>query len=203
MDSSKNRYGSKPLLGLVYKSGFDSDMYIQNALIHFYSGCDHMGYAYKVLHKMPEKDVVSWTSVSNGLVDNKRPMDGLRLFKRMEMEGFGQNDVTVILVLRACAETGALSVGIKLDQFVNGRGVKLKKKVVTAFIDMYLKCGCLDSAMRVFDARVNKDVYVWITMIAGLASHGRCKEAVELFEHMESIGLKPDEKTKTNKKLQR
>ncbi|KAJ0702767.1 putative tetratricopeptide-like helical domain superfamily [Helianthus annuus] len=179
MDSSKTRYGSKQLLGLVYKSGFDSDMYIQNALIHFYSGCDHMGYAYKVFHKMSEKDVVSWTSVINGLVDNKRPMDGLRLFKRMEMEGFGQNDVTVILVLRACAETGALSVGIKLDQFVN------------------------DSAMRVFDAAVNKDVYVWTTMIAGLASHGRCKEAVELFEQMESIALKPDEKTKTNKKLQR
>ncbi|KAJ0495959.1 putative tetratricopeptide-like helical domain superfamily [Helianthus annuus] len=68
-------------------------MYIQNALIHFYSGCDQMGYAYKVFDKMPEKDVVSWTSVINGLVDNKRPMDGLRLFKRMEMEGFGPNDV--------------------------------------------------------------------------------------------------------------
>ncbi|KAJ0512788.1 putative tetratricopeptide-like helical domain superfamily [Helianthus annuus] len=186
MDYSKNRYGSKQLLGLVHKSGFDSDMYIQNALIHFYSGCDHMGYAYKVFHKMPEKDVVSWTSVINGLVDNKRPMDGLRLFKRMEMEGFGPNDVTMISVLRACAETGALSVGIKLDQFVNGRGVKLKKKCHEGFYEA-----------------VNKDVYVWTTMIAGLASHGRCKEAVELFEQMESIGLKPDEKTKTNKKLQR
>ncbi|KAJ0795919.1 putative tetratricopeptide-like helical domain superfamily [Helianthus annuus] len=78
-------------------------MYIQNALIHFYSGCDQMGYAYKVFDKMPEKDVVSWTCVIN-----KRPMDGLRLFKRMEMEGSGPNDVTV---LRACAETRALSVG--------------------------------------------------------------------------------------------
>ncbi|KAM0071973.1 putative tetratricopeptide-like helical domain superfamily, DYW domain-containing protein [Helianthus debilis subsp. tardiflorus] len=192
----QKRFG-KQLHGLVYKSGFHSDMYIQHALIHFYSGCDQMGYAHKVFDKMPERDVVSWTSVINGLVDNKRPMDGLRLFKRMEMEGFEPNDVTVISVLRACAETGALSVGIKLDEFVTGRGVKLKKKVVTAFIDMYSKCGCLDSAMRVFDEAVNKDVYVWTTMIAGLASHGRCKEAVELFEQMESIGLKPDEKTMT------
>ncbi|XP_071699566.1 pentatricopeptide repeat-containing protein At5g43790-like [Rutidosis leptorrhynchoides] len=34
-------------------------------------------------------------------------------------------------------------------------------------------------------------------MISGLASHGRCKEAIELFERMERCDLKPDEKTMT------
>ncbi|XP_071699560.1 pentatricopeptide repeat-containing protein At5g66520-like [Rutidosis leptorrhynchoides] len=43
----------------------------------------------------------------------------------------------------------------------------------------------------------NKDVYVWTAMISGLASHGRCKEAIELFERMERCDLKPDEKTMT------
>lgn len=193
----KHKRFGKQVHGLVYKSGFGSDMYIQNALIHFYSGCELIGCACKVFDKMPERDVVSWTSVINGLVDNKRPLEGLEMFRDMETEGFEPNDVTVISVLRACAETGALSVGVKLDEFVNGKGVELRKNVVTAFIDMYSKCGCIDSAMRVFDQAVNRDVYVWTTMISGLASHGRCKDAIELFEEMESVGLKPDEKTVT------
>ncbi|KAL8192256.1 hypothetical protein R6Q57_027923 [Mikania cordata] len=192
----QKRFG-KQVHGLICKSGFALDMYIQNALIHFYSGCDQMGYASKVFDKMSERDVVSWTSVINGFVDNKRPLDGLRLFNMMEMQGFEPNDVTMISVLRACAETGALSVGMKLNEFANVKGVKLKKNVVTAFIDMYSKCGCLDSATRIFNESVNRDVYVWTTMIAGLASHGRCKEAIELFEQMESVDLKPDEKTMT------
>ncbi|KAI3798116.1 hypothetical protein L1987_33385 [Smallanthus sonchifolius] len=68
----------------------------------------------------------------------------------MEMDGFEPNDVTVISVLRACAETGALSVGMKLSEFVNVKGIKLKKNLVTAFIDILFgkgmrKTGHLDS----------------------------------------------------------
>ncbi|KVI10695.1 Pentatricopeptide repeat-containing protein [Cynara cardunculus var. scolymus] len=100
-------------------------------------------------------------------------------------------------ILRACADTGALSVGIKLNEYVNGKGTGLKKNVVTALIDMYSKCGCIDSAMRIFNEAVNKDVYVWTAMIAGLASHGLCREAIALFDRMEIVDLKPDEKTMT------
>ncbi|KAF5809586.1 hypothetical protein HanRHA438_Chr04g0169081 [Helianthus annuus] len=97
MDS---RYGSKQLLRLVYyKSGFDSDMYIQIALIHFY---DQMGYAaYKVFDKMPEKDVVSM------IIRGRWTVYGCLRGWRWRVLG-RMNDVTV---LRACAETGALSVG--------------------------------------------------------------------------------------------
>ncbi|KAI3743240.1 hypothetical protein L1987_60946 [Smallanthus sonchifolius] len=71
-----------------------------------------MGSASKVFDKMLERDLVSWTCVINGFVDNTRPLEGLRLFKKMEME---PNDVTMISVLRACAETIALSAGMNYD----------------------------------------------------------------------------------------
>lgn len=157
-----------------------------------------MGFASKVFDKMLERDVVSWTSVINGYVDNKMTLEGLRLFDKMVMEGFEPNDVTVLSVLRACADTGALSVGMKLNDFVNSKGTQLKKNVVTALIDMYSKCGCIDSAMRVFNEAKDKDVYVWTAMISGLASHGLCKEAIELFENMKNLGIKPYEKTMTS-----
>ncbi|GKA46333.1 pentatricopeptide repeat-containing protein, partial [Tanacetum coccineum] len=146
---------------------------------------------------MSIRDAVSWTAVIDGFIDNGRALEGLRYFRDMEMEGFVANDVTIVSVLRACAETGAFSIGVKLDKLVKLRGNKIKKNVVTTLIDMYSKCGCIDSARRVFSETVDKDVYVWTAMISGLASHGRCKEATELFERMESDGLRPDEKTMT------
>nr|XP_043610144.1 pentatricopeptide repeat-containing protein At4g21065-like [Erigeron canadensis]XP_043610145.1 pentatricopeptide repeat-containing protein At4g21065-like [Erigeron canadensis] len=187
----------KQVHGLVLKSGLGLDLYVQNGLISFYSGCELIGFARKVFDEMPERDVVSWTAVINGLVENKKAVEGLRVFERMERDGVEPNSVTVVAVLRACAETGALSVGRKLDRLVSGRGGKLKKNVVTGLIDMYSKCGCIYSAVRVFDGAGDRDVYVWTAMISGLASHGQCKEAVELFKKMESVGLKPDEKTMT------
>ncbi|KAI3753316.1 hypothetical protein L2E82_25366 [Cichorium intybus] len=126
----QKRFG-KQLHGLIYKSGFAQDLYIQNALIHFYSGCDQMGFASKVFDKMLERDVVSWTSVINGYVDNKMTLEGLRLFDKMVMEGFEPNDVTILSVLRACADSGALSVGMKLNDFVN-----LKVPHFARFLDL-------------------------------------------------------------------
>ncbi|XP_071736925.1 pentatricopeptide repeat-containing protein At4g21065-like [Rutidosis leptorrhynchoides] len=190
------RFG-RQLHGLVLKSGLGPDTYIQNALISYYSNCDQMGCARKVFDKMSDRDVVSWTSVINGFVENKRHVEALRLFEKMETEGIEVNNVTVVWVLRACAETGALSVGMKLNEIVKNRGSKMEMNVVTGLIDMYSKCGCIDSAIRIFNEASDKDVYVWTAMISGLASHGRCKEAIELFERMERCDLKPDEKTMT------
>ncbi|KAL4555608.1 hypothetical protein LXL04_038232 [Taraxacum kok-saghyz] len=192
----QKRFG-KQLHGLIYKSGFAPDMYIQNALIHFYSGCNQMGFASKVFDKMHHRDVVSWTSVINGYVDNKMTIEGLRLFDKMVIEGFEPNDVTVLSVLRACADTGALNVGMKLNEFLNRKGGVLKKNIVTALIDMYSKCGSIDNATRIFNEAQNKDVYIWTAMISGLASHGLCQEALDLFEKMHNLEIKPDEKTMT------
>ncbi|GJY37770.1 pentatricopeptide repeat-containing protein [Tanacetum coccineum] len=122
--------------GLVLKSGFGKDLFIRNGLVSFYMGCREVSDEVK----------------------------GLRYFRDMEIEGFVANDVTILLVLRACAETGALSI---------------------------------DSARQVFSEAVDTDVYVWTAMISGLASHGRCKEVIELFDRTESDGMRPDEKTMT------
>ncbi|GMN66197.1 hypothetical protein TIFTF001_035267 [Ficus carica] len=63
---------------------------------------------------------------------------------------------------------------------------------------MYAKCGCMESARRVFDeGDVGEDVFAWTAMIAGLASHGKCREAIELFDQMQRLGIKPDERTMT------
>ncbi|BBH09379.1 Tetratricopeptide repeat-like superfamily protein [Prunus dulcis] len=112
-------------------------------------------------------------------------------------DGVEVNDATVVSVLRACAETGALGVGRRVHGVVEGRGIGLKANVNSALIDMYAKCGCIRSARQVFDDIVDKDVFAWTAMISGLASHGHCQDAIDLFRKMQGFGIKPDERTMT------
>ncbi|KAL3837676.1 hypothetical protein ACJIZ3_022267 [Penstemon smallii] len=52
--------------------------------------------------------------------------------------------------------------------------------------------------MQLFDEFVgngNKDLCSWNTMIMGLAFHGKCDEALELFNQMLKIGMSPDDVT--------
>ncbi|PHT35270.1 hypothetical protein CQW23_27070 [Capsicum baccatum] len=183
---------------LVVKSGLKVDLYVNNALVHMYFGCVDSGNARKVFDGMSERDVVSWTTMIDGLVDNDRGIEAIRLFEEMMESGVEANEATLVSVLRACADTGALSIGRKVDGLVKEGSIgSVKGNVGTALIDMYAKCGCVDEARRVFDEMTEKDVYAWTAMISGLASHGLCEEAMERFEEMKSVGVKPDERTMT------
>ncbi|KAM1151766.1 hypothetical protein FF1_034471 [Malus domestica] len=187
----------KQLHGVIVKSGLGLDRYIQHSLIHMYSLGGESGLAYKVFERMSDRDVVSWTSMIDGFVDDGRPVEAIRLFEKMVDDGVEVNDATVVSVLRACAETGALGVGRRVHGVAEDRGIGLKPNVSTALIDMFAKCGCIQSARWVFDNVVDKDVFAWTAMISGLASHGHCQDAIELFSKMQDFGVKPDGRTMT------
>ena len=68
----------------------------------------------------------------------------------------------------------------------------------SALIDMYGKSGSMSDADVVFSNRAKDDLVSWTAMIVGNAEHGYSKRALEMFEEMCHVGLKPDQKTKTN-----
>jgi len=188
---------AKQLHGLIKKMGFGYDLYIQNALIHMYSEIGELGIARQVFDRMSHRDVVSWASMIDGFVNHGLTVEAIQLFERMLEGGVDVNEATVISVLRGCADSGALSVGRKVHGIVKEKGIDLKTNVCTALIDMYSKCGCLESARDLFDNVLDRDVFLWTVMISGLACHGMCKEAIELFAEMETCNVKPDERTIT------
>ncbi|KAF8408233.1 hypothetical protein HHK36_007378 [Tetracentron sinense] len=194
---SRRTKEGKQLHALTYKTGLELDRYVQNSLIHMYFSCGDSNCAAQVFEKMSNRDVISWTSVIDGYVENNRPIEALRLFEQMQDDGVSPNDATMVSILRACADTGALSLGRKVHQLAEESKVSSKANVSTTLIDMYAKCGCIDSAQRVFDTIENKDVFAWTTMISGLASHGRFKDAIDLFDQMGEFNVRPDERTIT------
>ncbi|KAJ7978332.1 Pentatricopeptide repeat-containing protein family [Quillaja saponaria] len=193
----KLTHQGKQLHGSIVKLGFGLDRYILNTLIHVYSECGETGLAYSVFERMSDRDVVSWTSMIDGFGGNDRPIEAIKLFEQMVETGIEVNDASVVSVLRACADIGALSMGRRVHRIVEERKIGYKANVKTALVDMYAKSGCIESARRVFDDAVDKDVFIWTAMISGLASHGQCREAIELFVQMEKSDVKPDERTMT------
>lgn len=63
---------------------------------------------------------------------------------------------------------------------------------------MYSKCGDLENALYVFRSIQKRDVFVWSSIIAGLAMHGRGKEALDFFKDMQKAKVKPNHVTFTS-----
>lgn len=119
------------------------------------------------------------------------------LFCRMWAAGVVATDVTVIEVLSGCAQVKSLVLGRQIHRFVSKMPMQLEREinVGTALLDMYAKCGCLDSAKQVFDAMERKDTGVWNALIGGYALNGCFHQALRLFDDLLSSGLSPDAPT--------
>lgn len=167
-----------------------------SSMLHGYVKCEGLESACKFFDDMPWRDAVSWTVMITGHVQGKQPVQALELFRRMRSEGHDPTLVTVVGVLSACADVGALDLGRAIHGYINKtKNVGSDVTVYNALIDMYAKSGNSEMAYDIFKESIYKDVFTWTTMIAGFAVHGSGKQAMEVFFEMLSAGIEPNEVT--------
>ncbi|CAN6279860.1 unnamed protein product [Urochloa humidicola] len=153
--------------------------------------------AFEVFDRMPEQDKVSWTALIDGCVKNGRHNEAIDCFRAMLLDGVEPDYVTLIAAVSACAEVGALGLGMWVHRLVVRQELESNVRVANSLIDMYARCGQAELAAQVFGSMRKRTVVSWNSMIVGLAANGRCTNAIELFEEMRRQGFKPDAVTLT------
>ncbi|GJM92851.1 hypothetical protein PR202_ga09355 [Eleusine coracana subsp. coracana] len=148
---------------------------------------------------MPDKDIVSCSTMLACYFSRGRLADGLALFRTMTFTREVAPDcVMIVTLLTACASAGLLPPFCRaIHGYVVRRGFVFDMHLGTSLIDCYAKSGRLDYAFRVFDQIPKKNVMHYTAMICGLAAHLRNYEAVQLFEEMCQIRVHPNEVTFT------
>uniref|UniRef100_J3NCB5 Pentatricopeptide repeat-containing protein n=2 Tax=Oryza brachyantha TaxID=4533 RepID=J3NCB5_ORYBR len=158
---------------------------VGNALVHFYANHRLLGDAAKVFEEMPERDVVSWTTLVDGYARAGLADEAWRLFCRMVViEGMRPNEVTLVAAVSAVGQMGLLALGVMVHRYVADGDVARSVNLENALMDMFGKCGSVRSAKEVFDSMVVKDVYSWTSMVNAYAKCGDLESAEQLFEDM-------------------
>ncbi|KAH6832222.1 hypothetical protein C2S53_005571 [Perilla frutescens var. hirtella] len=182
-------------------SGIDyKDVAIWTSLLNGYIVNGDIGSAQVVFDEMPQRNVFSWTAMIVGHVRNNKPVEALELFTKMRREDVGEHcnptTFTVVALLSACADIGALNLGSSVHGYIIKRfRFVLDDTVNNGLMDMYGKSGNLDSAVNLFCSMRRKDLFSWNTMISGLALNGRGEDALLVFDSMVESGLIPNEVT--------
>ncbi|XP_042459162.1 pentatricopeptide repeat-containing protein At1g08070, chloroplastic-like [Zingiber officinale] len=181
---------------LIVLYGFDLNCYLGSSLVNMYARCGYVEDARKLFDRIPEKNVVCWTSIISGYVQSGQFKESIELFRNMQIEGVRADDPTLASVLSSCAELGALAQGRYIHKYCDVNNIGKLLSVKNALIDMYSKCGDIQRALQVFQGIVQRDVISWTVMISGLAINGYSQEALDLFSRMElSDGIMPNEIT--------
>ncbi|KAK6158912.1 hypothetical protein DH2020_006226 [Rehmannia glutinosa] len=168
-----------------------------NSLIAGYAKSGNLEEALRLFLDMPSRNVISWTALISGYSQNGKYREALEMYLEMEREGrIKPNEVTVASVLPACANLGALEVGQRIETYARANGYFRNAFVGNAVLELYARCGVIEKAMQLFDEiGGNRNLCSWNTMIMGLAAHGRCDEALELFNQMLRNRITPDDVT--------
>eukprot|EP01018_Ginkgo_biloba_P037442 Gb_29881 [translate_table: standard] len=176
----------------VTRSGLDSNVFVGNSLIDMYAKCGSIGIARQLFNRMSRRDVVSWNAMIAGYSHNGDGHEFLTLFYQMLLVGETPESGTIVSVLLACANLGALQQGKWIHNYIIRSGFESDAFVQTALIDMYAKCGNVEIARNLFDTMPERNVVAYSAMIAGYGMHGYGEDALVLFSQMQQTGMKPN-----------
>ncbi|XP_010502875.1 PREDICTED: pentatricopeptide repeat-containing protein At3g29230 [Camelina sativa] len=168
-----------------------------STMVMGYSKAGDMEMAKIMFDKMPlpAKNVVTWTIIIAGYAEKGLVKEADKLVDQMVASGLRFDAAAAISILAACAESGLLSLGVRVHSIIKRSNLNSNASVLNALLDMYAKCGSLEKAFDVFNNMPKKDLVSWNTMLHGLGVHGHGKEAIELFSRMRREGIRPDKVT--------
>uniref|UniRef100_A0A0R0IZS5 Pentatricopeptide repeat-containing protein n=1 Tax=Glycine max TaxID=3847 RepID=A0A0R0IZS5_SOYBN len=136
---------------------------------------------------------------------------GQMLHTHFIKSGFEPDLFAATALLDMYAKVGALELARKLFDEMPVRGVPRWNAMMAglarfgdmdgalefnAVLEMYVKCGKIDAAWRVFNEIGSlRNLCSWNSMVVGLAVHGECCKALELYDQMLGEGTSPDDVT--------
>lgn len=188
----KERESPKAVHCMIIKTGFEVYTLMGNALVDMYAKRGDLDCAYQVFSLILDKDVISWTSLVTGYAHNGSHKKAVKLFCDMRVAGIYPDQFVIASILSACAEMTLLQYGQQIHANVLKFGFESSLSVDNSCVSMYVKCGCIDDANKVFYFMHDRDVITWTALIVGYAQNGRGKEALQFYDQMITSGTSPD-----------
>lgn len=186
--------------GWAIRQRVESDVIVETALIDMYAKCKKIYLSLRVFAKTTKKRTVPWNAILSGCIHNGLAREAIEYFKQMLMETLQPNDATLNSLLPAYSILADLQQAKNIHCYLVISGFLSSTEVATGLIDIYSKCGSLESAHKVFSGvpEKEKDIILWSVIIACYGVHGHGEIAVSLFNQMVQSGVKPNEVTFTS-----
>ncbi|KFK43364.1 hypothetical protein AALP_AA1G116400 [Arabis alpina] len=147
-----------------------------------------------LLRGMDVDDEVSLNSMVVECVRQGLEDEALSLFGRMHERGLKIDEFTIPSILNCFAlSRREMNIACSVHCLMVKTGYGNYKLVNNALVDMYAKRGIMDSALKVFEEMIVKDVITWTALVTGNTHNGSYEEALKLFCDMRGEGISPDQ----------
>lgn len=160
----------------VHKYEISQSVYVQTALLDFYSKVGDVETARKVFDHIDEKNVVSWNSMLAGYLKHGELSSAEQLFDQIPKK----DTVSWNSMISGYAKFRDMDKAYLLFQRVPVKNLASWNAIISGYID----CGKIEIAQSLFDQMPERNSVSWITMISGYSKCGDVESAEKLFNSM-------------------
>lgn len=154
--------------------GFESDIFVNSALLDMYAKCGRIKDAHKVFNVMHGRNIVSWNAIIAGFAQQGLAKSALKLFRQMQELSIKPDAVTFVSVLYACSHSGLVLEGCYyFDTMIHAYHMTPKRDHYACMVDMLGRAGRLEDALDFINkSPVQTDAVVWMTLLSACKNHG-------------------------------
>ncbi|KAI5080115.1 hypothetical protein GOP47_0005594 [Adiantum capillus-veneris] len=179
----------------IREAGLDTDTTVGNHLVPALIESDNLWDAQEAFNNLVQPNSCSWTYLIQGYVKNGDFQHALYNFQKMQVVSVHPNEFTFLVLLKACTQLVSLKCGRAIHFEVVKYNFERELVICNSLLGMYVKCGSLVEACKVFDGIQVKDVVSWTTLIAGYVDHGLNRSALICFNQMQVENVDPNAMT--------
>ncbi|KAL6203620.1 hypothetical protein ACLB2K_027320 [Fragaria x ananassa] len=162
-------------------------------LLQAYVTVSNINHALSTFDRISDPDVFAYNTMMRGLILGRSPYHALKLYSKLLLDGLKPDNYTYTFVLKACSQVNALFEGREVHERVLTGFLEENTHAKNSLISGYLSQGQVESARKMFDNMVAKDVASWSAMVAGFTKNGMYADALVIFQKMLSSQVSPNE----------
>lgn len=170
------------------------DVVSYNALLNGFLMAGHTLRARQLFDEMPARDAVSWGTLLAAYAQSGGDLcfEAIRLFNRMLASSVRPDNIALVSALSACAQLGDLEQGKSIHLYIKQNRIPINAFLSTGLVDLYAKCGCMETAREIFESSPEKNLFTWNAFLGGLGMHGHGRLLLRYFSRMIEAGMRPD-----------
>eukprot|EP01018_Ginkgo_biloba_P013189 Gb_32450 [translate_table: standard] len=199
----------------ILRSGFQSDVFVESALVDMYAKCGSIKEARNVFDNMHQRNAISWTAMISGYTQNGHADEALKLFQEIPepdaiswnamIAGYAQNGhvdeafkifqkmpkpnvVSWTAMVAGYAQNGQGVEALKLFGQMQLAGVKPDSKTFASVLPACANLAALQQGMEIHEDIIRSgfhDVFVENALVDMYAKCGSIKMAYNLFDKMQ------------------
>ncbi|CAO2827165.1 unnamed protein product [Amaranthus hypochondriacus] len=172
--------------GFCIRAGYQWFPIVGNSIVDMYAKCGRIRDAFQVFDEIDIKSLITWNTIIAGYSSQGNGKTSIKLFRKMQKEGVIPDEFTFTSVLKACNKIRAIYSGTQIHGVLitGGFPVSSQTALLGALIDLYVRCGYLVEARKLFDNVDDRSVVSWASLVLGYAQAGYFSDAMVVFRQL-------------------